>query len=328
MEKKKIIILAGIFLALLVVVLMLEKPYQTKVERPDKYLVAIDSQKVSTITVKKKEEETILSKKGDQWVVENKDNFPADPDVVADILKLLDGLETVQLVSKNPEKVNIFEVDTVSGIEVKAEGKGTNAHFYVGKNGQDYNSNYIRREGSDEVYLSSDFIRRFFDRPDFRSRKIFDLKDREITRLVYKFPDREIELVRDADKNWKQIKDKPYNAKKDAVESLITGLENLKIDEFVDKPEEKKFDNPQFELSFNCQDGYENTLVAAQKGKDDNRIFIKSALKPYQYKVYEHQINRLTDKLKDLKEPPPPPPTEEKTDSKKEQKGSQPSDKS
>ena len=229
----------------------------------------------------------------------------------------------MKLVSKNPEKASIFEVNAESGIEVKAEGEGVKAHFYVGKNGKNFNSNYIRREGSDEVYLSSEFIRRFFDRPDFRSRKIFDLEDREITRLYCKFPDREIELVQTPEETWKQLKGEPYNAKKNGVESLINGLNNLKVDEFVDQPDEKKFENPQLELSFNCEDGYENTLVIASKGKDDTHLFVKTASEPYQYKILEYQLKRLTDKLKDLKEIPA---SEKKEPASEEGKASPPSE--
>lgn len=325
MEKKKIYILAGVFLALLVVVLILEKPYKNPDKKANKTLIKVDSQKVGRITIRKKEEETVLIKKGDQWVVENKNNFPADPDAIEEILKQLENLETVKLVSKNPEKANIFETNADSGIEVKAEGEGVKKiHFYVGKNGPDFNSNYIRREGSDEIYLSAEFIRRFVDRPDFRSKKIFDLKKRTITRLYYKFPDREIELVKTPDDTWKQLKGEPYNAQKEIVEALVNNLKSLKIDEFVDQPDEKKFENLQLELSFNCEDGYENTLVIARETKGEPHTFVKTASKKRQYKIIQYQIKRLTDKLKDLKEIPAEEKQEEKQTEEKDKAASLP----
>jgi hypothetical protein len=320
MEKKKILILAGIFLALLAVVLLLETPHKKKAGKKDRYLVSLDAGKVKNISIKKGGEETVLVKKGDRWVVENKDDFPADSKAVTDILNHVSGLETMQLVSRNPEKAAIFETDA-SGIEVKAEGEGTNAHFYVGKNGPDFNSNYVRREGSDEVYLSAKFIKHAFEKPDFRSRKIFDLDEKQITRMDFQFPDREIELVQDADANWKQVKGEPYNAKKDGAEALVENLKNLRIDDFVEKPEEKQFEKIQLEISFNCEDGYEDKLIVAEKNKDENFIFVKSASSPRHYKIYDYQINKFTDRLKDLKEEPPPP---EKPDSGKKEPSAPP----
>ena len=97
------------------------------------------------------------------------------------------------------------------------------------------------------------------------------------------------------------------------VESFIDSLKNFMIDEFVEEPDEKKFENPQLRLSFNCEEGQENTLVVARKSKEDTSIFIKSASEPYQYKVSEYQIKRLTNELEDLKEVPSPP-AQEKPD--------------
>jgi hypothetical protein len=322
MEKKKILILAGIFLALLFVVLILEKPYQTKKVRTDQYLINTDSKKVDKITINKKDQETVLVKKGDRWFVENKGNFPADPVILTEILEKLDGLETVQLVSKNPEKVNIFEVTAESGIEVKAEGERSKVHFYIGKNGQDFNSNYVRREGSDAVYLTRESLRHTFDVPEFRSQKIFNLQDCQVIQLSYKSQNRETELVQEDEDIWMQIKGEPYKAKKDSVESLISALKALRVDDFVENPEEKKFENPHMELSFKCEEGYENTMVVAQKGKDDSHFLVRSASDPYQYKLSKHTIDQFIVKLKDLKEEQAP---EEKTDMKEKGKTGTPS---
>lgn len=302
MEKKKIFILAGIFLALLIVVLILEKPYRTKKVRSDQYLITTDSKKIDKITIKKKDQETVLVKKGDRWFVENKGNFPADPVILTEILEKLGGLETAQLVSKNPEKVNIFEVTAESGIEVKAEGGQSKVHFYIGKNGQDFNSNYVRREGSDAVYLTRESLRYTFDAPEFRSQKIFNLQDCQFTKLSYKSQDKEIELVKEDKDVWMQTQGEPYKAKKENVESLISALKALRIDGFVENPVEKAFENPYMALSFKCEEGYENTLLVAQKGKEDSHLLVKSAADPYQYKLSKHTIDQFIVKLKDLKE--------------------------
>lgn len=313
MEKKKILVLAGIFLALLVVVLIFEKPYQAKKVRTDQYLINTDSKKIDKITIKKKDQETVLMKKGDRWFVENKGNFPADPIILTEILEKLDGLETGQLVSKNPEKVNIFEVTAESGIEVKADGEQSKIHFYIGKSGQDFNSNYVRREGSDAVYLTRESLRHSFDAPEFRSQKIFNLQDCQVRKLSYKSQDRETELVQENEDTWMQIKGEPYKAKKAGVESLISALKALRVDDFIENPEQKVFENPHMELSFECEEGYENTLVVAQKGKGDSHFLVKSTTDPYQYKLSKHVIDQFTAKIKDLKEEQAP---EEKTDMK------------
>lgn len=319
MEKRKILILAGIFMALLVAVLLLERPKNVKKQVVSS--IKVDSQKVDKITINKVNKETVLVKKDGRWVVANQDNLPVDPEAINDILIKLENLTSVRLVSRNPEKAKIFEVDETSGIVVKAEGDGANAHFYIGKNGPDFNSNYIRTKGSDAVYLTNEFIRRSFDRPDFRSWNIFNLKDRRFTRLIYKFPDREIELLREADDSWKQVKNEPYDADKDAVVSLILSLKGLRIDEFVKVADDAVFEEPQLSVSFECEDGYQGSLVVAQKhDENESLIFIKSASSTHQYKISQSKIAKLTEKLKDLAKKPPLP-AEEKTGPEKEETG-------
>jgi len=322
MEKKKILILAGIFLALLLVVLIFENPSRTKKDRSDQYLINTNSQKIDKITIKKKDQETVLVKKGERWFVENKGNFPADPVILTEILEKLDGLETAQLVSKNPEKAGIFEVTAESGIEVKAEGEQSKVHFYIGKNGQDFNSNYVRREGSDAVYLTRESLRQTFDAPEYRSQKIFNLQDCQITQFGFKSQGQEIELVHEDEDIWMQTKGEPYKAKKDRVESLISELKALRVDDFVENPEEKTFENPHMELSFKCEAGYENTLLVAQQGKDNSHFLVKSASDPYQYKLAKHTVDQFINGFKDLKEEPAP---EKKSDTKEKGKTDTPS---
>ena len=93
---------------------------------------------------------------------------PADTTLVQIAVERIVSLKKGDLISSNAEKQGTFGVDSasVSSIEIYTNGKSDPAGvLIIGKNGPDWSSNYVRLNGSNDVYLISGALRQalFFD---------------------------------------------------------------------------------------------------------------------------------------------------------------------
>ena len=101
-----------------------------------------------------------------EWTLNNL-NYPADREVINAMLDVVLGLTKDQLISNNPENWDKFEVTPEKGIEVilKEREDREIAHFWVGKTGPSYGTQYFRKNNLDEVYLVNADLKAQFTRP-------------------------------------------------------------------------------------------------------------------------------------------------------------------
>lgn len=114
----------------------------------------------------KGEEEKLLEEKTEK--------FPADAEKVLQIIQTVSTLEKHEPVSSNPEKQNTFQIFP-AGLKVSffnKDGKQI-ARLFVGKQGPDYFSTYVKDENSSEVYLVSEPL------PSLLNRTIEEWKKKE-----------------------------------------------------------------------------------------------------------------------------------------------------
>jgi len=100
---------------------------------------------------------------------------PADASLVQIAVERIVSLKKGDLISGNPEKQSTFGVDSasLSSIEIYVNNKSEPAGVLkIGKNGPDWSSNYVRLDGSDEVYLISGGLRQalLFDIEQWRKK--------------------------------------------------------------------------------------------------------------------------------------------------------------
>lgn len=142
-----------------------KKPLNQILKREETYLFPdFPSEKANRIELSKEGERKVFLKLNAEWREENA-TTSAKPELFKNILDAVKELKKSGLVSRNPQKRAIFNVDE-QGLEVIIKKDlETLAHFYVGKRGQDFLSNYYRKEGEDEVYLSSKLLDQIFMSP-------------------------------------------------------------------------------------------------------------------------------------------------------------------
>lgn len=162
MKSKKII--AGIIAIVLVTAIFIisemmadAKPAEHRV----RMFPEIEERHITGFSLTEQGKGVVISKENGTWMVaeanvEDDSRFPADSASVQIAIEKILAIRTTDLISENPDKRESFEVDSVKGMTVKIRtiGKEDNPFVaYVGKSGPEWNSNYIRREGMNAVYL-------------------------------------------------------------------------------------------------------------------------------------------------------------------------------
>ncbi|NQU77871.1 DUF4340 domain-containing protein, partial [Candidatus Falkowbacteria bacterium] len=207
---KSTYILAIIFLVLIAIFWITRG--EDEGEKIRLFFKGINIDAVTKIEIVSGGEGTVLERDGSGWVVAprpgsgqaSQGRAEAEINYVAGILAGVKEMEVGDVVSEDAEKKGLFEVDE-TGVVVKLyQGGEILEHFYIGKFGTDYNSNYIRKEGSDEIYVTKGIVRSEFDRQDFRSLRLLFFMPDTVTKvsLKYKKEDQEDVVLEKRGGEW------------------------------------------------------------------------------------------------------------------------------
>jgi len=322
MNYKKTAILI-IFLCLLVGIAYFLNRSTRKAEKVALF-PGFDTEKAVTIRLNGKHNKLVLSKESGQWIVVEEDNLPADKDQVQQALQTIAEIERDGVVSKNPAKQQIFEVDPNTGFEVMVQGEGdaSLAHFYIGKNGPDFMSTYMRKADSDEVILYSGFhLKSRFDKPadTWLDKFVLLVQEPDVDRIGFSRPDGSFSLVQKRDETkWQLETPEQAEVKENMLKDMTQALFNLratKVQRFKPEQSLKEFgmDPPSLSITVGMADETTRTLLIGTHNEKTEEYFIKPADRDVIYTVGAFSINKVNKKWQELKEEVPHPQPESGT---------------
>ncbi len=180
-----------------------------------------------------------LEKVGGEWYITKPIKFKADRNNVLQLLAHTKELEVKSLISENPDRQSMFEVDTSGTLLVFREGGGAADSLIVGKSAPNFSDRYVRKVGSDEVYLIGGLKAWLLTRKlkDWRDRTIIDVPQESIERVAVTVrtprvaPSEESYTLERRDGNWFAG---PDSTKEAPVNSFLNSLSQLRAEDFVD----------------------------------------------------------------------------------------------
>jgi len=325
--KNPIAILVGVMVVGLAAFLLLSRN-PNRVESKAKML-SVDSTTVNYIRVKNNDGDIQLKKVGAHWRIASPFDFPANETYVKSLIDKAIGLEYESLVSKNREKFDQYELgDSAVYVEIGVEG-GKIDKIYSGKPSETYTHTYMRREGSDEIWLVSGTPKSAFSRRpmDWRDKKVFELDRTMVTKILLKFPDETLELVRQisaptmdttlsaSDTSWMvntpkgesfRINQKPFNR-------IMNTVTRINAVDFKDAPIDTMpdFNKPEFSVEVFLEGNQHEVLdFVPNKAGDGSRWFgRKNGNEQTLYLIYQSSVKNLMKRVPELKtgeEPPKP----------------------
>jgi hypothetical protein len=213
--------------------LVLRRPGESSAtETTGKTLFDYDSSGVDNVEIRTIAGTTVLEKINGTWMVTAPGRYKADSAAVCAIVNQGKHVELKALVSSNPEKQSVFVVDS-SAPFIRISEKGTErAAFRIGKVSSSFMETFVRREGSNDVWLASGFLTATFNRQakDLRDKTVFRTERDLIKSLMYQYGDTTF-TVAFQDTLWR-VGNEPAN---DAtVNGVLSALSRLQADDVID----------------------------------------------------------------------------------------------
>lgn len=330
MTTKKLLTLVSIAVIAVLVIIMSEKLSNKK---PSEQSLKFFNDKIGSFVVKDASGAVTVRKKGDVWVASNGVNgvvstgtqgigstpqaapvsgdFPTDSASVAIALEKLSDMKRSVLISENPGKQTIFEVDTAKGLFVEVfdlAGKSKGS-VLIGKNGPDWNSNYVRSIGSNEVYTVDGGIRNSFFTDIMRWRDklmmSFDKASAKSISLV-KGDGSAISLTKaDSGTVWNIISPIQSVAKADQVEGILSTLSRFNATDFQDAALADSvmgFAKPELTVAIGLASGSKKISIGAKSA--DGKYYAMVEGKQTVYLINEGDFTGLNKDLSSLKDEP------------------------
>lgn len=291
--KRSTLLLAGILVVLILIAFfLLQKPgEQSSSASTGEFLATVDSLAVDKIHLQSPTLDVVLEKQGVEWYLRNPLSFRADQSNVAQLLHQAKTLEVKNVVSGNPEKQSLFQVDSTGTQVTLYEGENETSSFILGKTGPTFSETYARRKGSNEVVLVSNIMNYAFTRSikEWRDRSIVSIPKETIKQLTYQFGDTTF-TMEFRDSLW-FVGDDP--AQGSVVEGVLSSLAGFQGDDFIDTP-------PASLPRVSAVLSFAGTQLVFYHVKEGDKYMVRSSLSPQWYDVSSWRANQVLKRKKEI----------------------------
>jgi hypothetical protein len=325
MKSKKLLLLVSVAVVAILVIVLNE---QLSNKKPSEKSLKFFNDKAGSFVVKDASGSVTVHKKGESWVVSRGisrgnqsaaqpvgtqssstvTDFATDSAAVAMALEKIDMMKKEVLISENQDKQAIFEVDTAKGTFLEVfDTKGTSlGSVYIGKDGPDWNSNYVRSKGSNKVYTVSGGIRMSFfsDMTRWRDKLMlsFDKTTAKNLSLVKKDGSTITLAKADTGTSWNITAPVQEQAKTDQIETILNTLARFNAVDFQDlalSDSATGFAKPELTILTGLSNG--NKKITFGTKRTDNKCYVKIEGKETVYLINDTDFNNLNKDLNSFK---------------------------
>jgi hypothetical protein len=310
---RKTLRLLGILAGLVAVIMLVNFIRSKMAASSDRLFPAYQPAKATEFAVRARWNSVKLVRTAAGWVVPEADSFPADTTDLTQILAVCDSMSAKSLVSANPEKHAVFQVDSTAGTRaVVVAGKDTVVDVVIGKNGPDYNSIYFRPAASKHVYQYPQNIKYLFGKSSASWRDTYVLRTNreQITGLTLTFPDQTVELARNDDGMWKIVKPQSAGAKQNVVNEIINTVSTLNSKDMqrpLLPPADSSygFGRPACVATIITRASGAFMLTLGVYHDQEKDYHVKNSSRNFVYKINDYQANTIMKRFEELKEEAP-----------------------
>lgn len=292
MNRNTWVLVAVLALLIVVIYLVMQRPgEQSSTGSTGQMLVDYDSVAVDRIDMDSRGVTITLEKQAGVWMLSSPMRYRADDAAVASALSSGRKIDLKDVVSTNVQKRSVFQVDSSGTLVRLYEHGAPKVAFWIGKPSASYTETYVRRDGSDEVYLASGLFSSVFSRRtnEWRDKTILRTDEQSISEVTLRFGDTTLSLVR-KDSLWVIGAD---TAKPDPVKSFLSALSNFQTDEFIDTPVVQM---PKLTVQIELG-GVQLRLFWKKEG---DRYYVQSSASPQLFEVYSWRGAQIVKRKKDF----------------------------
>jgi len=305
---KKTLVMSLVLLALLAVAFFAEGPWREKDrggEEAPMVFTGNDTAGVTRVEVTGQDGKVTIQKGDGGWeVVKGEKRYPADSEGVERVLEQLPELNRGTVSSRNPDSHEKFMVDEENGVLVKVfNGEDNKAGFYVGKQGPDFFSSYIRNLEDDRVLLVKGQMKPLFDKrlKEWRDMKIVSFESGEASLIEIIRPDGSLVLEKKEGGRWTVTLPEEAAADGEAMDDLISRLSSLKAVDALEEPEgDYGLEDPALKIRVVLEGGREAGVDFGNKIEEKNRYYARARDGRTIFMVGQFNYKKLNLTLQDL----------------------------
>ena len=290
---KNIYVLLGVFAVLIVIAFfVMNRPGEKDISAANsQFLVDVDSIAVDKIEIKSPTSAVTLEKKGVEWSLSEPVVYRANQSSVTSLIHQAKNLAVKEIVSSNPEKRSIFQVDSAGTLVRIFQNGQEHAAFIIGKQGQSYSETYVQKELSNDVAIVDGSLAVWFNKAvkDWRDKTILNIPKETITAIAFQYAGESFSLSLH-DSVW-MIGDS--KALFSSVRSLLSSLSNLEADDFVDSVLTPA-------LKITATISVENVQIRFSEVKDRDKYFAQTSNSPQWYELQGWHAKQLLRHKKEL----------------------------
>lgn len=168
--------------------------------------IQLDPEKVTRVQIHTKDGNVELERAGSEWKLVQPIEYPANTELVTNMLKAVGELKLEDVISTNPENRSTYQVDSTGTMVDVWTGDKKALALVVGKSTSDWTHTFVRRAEGDEVYRANGVLTYQFNRraDDWRDKTIFKAEEKDIHSIVLSYPKehREYAIVRTDSTHW------------------------------------------------------------------------------------------------------------------------------
>lgn len=282
MSNRKLMVLGIVAVAMVVWAVLQSKVSQkTKVVLKDKtpLVQGLNPAQIAKIMVDKKSDAVELVRKGNEFVVSQKDNYKAKTQSVNELInKVLDVKTRGELLTSNPDNFGQLEVaDVNSAGTVKFFNKdgGLITGIVLGKR-MDTGFSAVRKVGEDNVYTTEDYVYMQARPMDYIDSKLFEMADSKIVNVKVSYDGGSYEMKK-GDSGINMVTAVPAG-------KMLKGTDYeqvfkvLSLVNFSDVMAEANAKDLKFDTNYECELD-DSTVYMIDVAKKDDKFFIKCSSK-------------------------------------------------
>jgi hypothetical protein len=201
-------------------------------------MLNVDRTKIDGIVIQNGDQKIEIRRRDDKWRLETPIKDQADGALVETLLSDLenwqkDGTIPAKEIDRDKSKLAEYGLNNPK-LKLKLIGHDRPPEILFGKDAAIEGRMYVRFQNSRETYLASQSVRKDIDKKpeEFRDKKLTDLSNAQVRRVVLKTPAGEIELEK-RDTQWEILKPLRARADDQKVNDLISQVTSARIGQFV-----------------------------------------------------------------------------------------------
>jgi hypothetical protein len=288
---------------------MYQSEKQSLSEKEVGNFLAVDSGMVNKISIRRLGTVIEFQKVGEDWNVSDRGKlYSTEKGAVPPLADLAHTMSVGEIISSNPDKQMLFQVDTITGNRVTFYRDANElVSVIIGKTGADNQSTYVRKPESNDVYTAKGNLARFLNRPasGYRDKTLLTIDTTQIATISFKSKDIDYRIGRQ-DSLWRIIpaKGEPLNPDPQKISNLLRQLAQIRWNSSPPEGDTARpnFLQPTVAVDVSMLDGSTKSLrLVGQDASENKSYYVQSPNGDETFIVYDYVVTNLVKKPEELK---------------------------